>query len=147
MLFTIILVYLGLGSISPHNGVLFLISLEKEMMAYSSIFAWKIPRAEGRSRLQFMRSQRVGCYWVTEHIFPIFLMGFRGSLECTGNSYSLYIHVFVLFSQAPFTSNPSHGFLQADSSSPLLCWDWVFRHDLVSEMWAEVILCSSKRGL
>ena len=34
--------------------------LEKEMATHSSIFAWKIPRAEDFGRLQSMRSQRVG---------------------------------------------------------------------------------------
>ena len=33
--------------------------LEKEMATHSSTLAWKIPRTEERSRLQFMGSQRV----------------------------------------------------------------------------------------
>ena len=34
--------------------------LEKEMATHSSTLAWKIPWTEERSRLQSMRSQRVG---------------------------------------------------------------------------------------
>ena len=34
--------------------------LEKEMVTYSSILAWRIPWAEEPDRLQFMGSQRVG---------------------------------------------------------------------------------------
>ena len=37
------------------------IPLEKEMATHSSILAWKIPWTEEPSRLQSMRSQRVGC--------------------------------------------------------------------------------------
>ena len=41
------------------------ILLEKEMAAYSTIFAWEIPWTEGPSRLQSMGSQRVRHDWVT----------------------------------------------------------------------------------
>ena len=34
--------------------------LEKGMVIYSSILAWRIPWTEEHGRLQFMRSQRVG---------------------------------------------------------------------------------------
>ena len=34
-------------------------SLEENMVTYSSILAWEMPRAEKPSRLQSMRSQRV----------------------------------------------------------------------------------------
>ena len=38
--------------------------LEKAMATHSSILAWKVPRTEEPSRLQFIGSQRVG---LTEH--------------------------------------------------------------------------------
>ena len=41
--------------------------LEKEMATHCSILAWKIPWTEEPSRLQFMRSWRVGHNWVTKH--------------------------------------------------------------------------------
>ena len=39
--------------------------LEKEMVTYSSILAWRIPQTEKPGRLQSMGSQRVGHDWVT----------------------------------------------------------------------------------
>ena len=36
------------------------VSLEKEMTAHSSILAWKIPRTEEPGGLQFMGLQRIG---------------------------------------------------------------------------------------
>ena len=39
--------------------------LEKEMATHSSILAWRIPRTEEPSGLQFMGSQKVGHNWVT----------------------------------------------------------------------------------
>ena len=44
--------------------------LEKEMAAYSSILAWKIPWIEEPGRLQSMRSQRVRHDWVTSLQLP-----------------------------------------------------------------------------
>ena len=41
------------------------IPLEKEMAEYSSILAWKIPRAAEPGRLLSMGSQRVGHDWAT----------------------------------------------------------------------------------
>ena len=40
--------------------------LEKEMTAYSSILAWKIPQTEEPSRLQFMGLQRIRDSLVTK---------------------------------------------------------------------------------
>ena len=39
--------------------------LEKEMIAHSSILAWRIPWTEERGRLQATGSQRVGHDWAT----------------------------------------------------------------------------------
>ena len=39
--------------------------LEKGMATHSSILAWRIPRTEEPGRLQFMGSQIVWYYWVT----------------------------------------------------------------------------------
>ena len=40
---------------------------EKEMATQFSILAWKFPWTEEPGRLQFMKSQRVGHNWTTEH--------------------------------------------------------------------------------
>ena len=40
-------------------------SLEKEMVAHSSIVAWRIPWADEPGRLQSMGLQRVGHHWAT----------------------------------------------------------------------------------
>ena len=41
--------------------------LEKEMVTYSSIFAWEIPWAEEPSGLQAMGLQRVRHNWAAKH--------------------------------------------------------------------------------
>ena len=50
------------------------LSLEKEMAAHSSIFAWKIPWTKEPGRLQSMGSQRVGHDWVTSLPLPLWLL-------------------------------------------------------------------------
>ena len=39
--------------------------LEEGMATHPSILAWEIPWTEEPGRLQFMGSQRIGLYWVT----------------------------------------------------------------------------------
>ena len=48
-------------------GLGFLFPLEEEMVSHSSILAWKIPKTEEPGRLQYMRLQRAGHDWATEH--------------------------------------------------------------------------------
>ena len=49
--------------------------LEKEMATHSRILAWKIPWTEEPGRLQSMRSQRVGHYWVTNTFTFTYTLG------------------------------------------------------------------------
>ena len=49
-------------------------NIKEEMETDSNILAWKIPWTEEPGGLQFMRSQRVGHDWATEHTNPVWLV-------------------------------------------------------------------------
>ena len=54
--------------------------LEKEMVAHSSILAWRIPWMEKPVRLQSMGSQRVGHNWVTPFSLSLVVQMLKGLL-------------------------------------------------------------------
>ena len=51
----------------PIFRVSFMLALEKEAAAHSSVLAWRIPWTEEAGRLQSVGSQRVGHGWVSGH--------------------------------------------------------------------------------
>ena len=64
------------------------ILLEKEMAAYSTIFAWEIPWTEGPSRLQSMGSQRIGHKWATNTFISLTTYLIQTAISFHRNNFS-----------------------------------------------------------
>ena len=66
--------------------------MEKEMVTYSSIFAWEIPQTEEPGRLQSLGSQSVQYDWTRTHYYSFSspLGDYRGSSQgVSGETWNL----------------------------------------------------------
>ena len=107
--------------------------LEKEMLTYSNILAWRLPWTEGPGRLQSMGSQRVGHDWVTKCSTASILPNFLVILTVNrGNDIALSIFLSLLDFQdnqdstitvegSPYWNNDNSW--QPSISCHLPCWD------------------------
>ena len=116
--------------------------LEEEMATHSSILAWKIPQIEEPGGLQFMRVQRVGHSFETEHTHThththCFFLKHNATAHLT---LKYYVNIFymhwetkkksddLLYCNIHFLCNGLEGKLQSlcmryASAFPSLCWN------------------------
>ena len=107
--------------------------LEKEMVTYSNILAWRIPWTEGPGGLQSMGSQRVGHDWVAKYSAASVVPNFLVILTINrGNDIALRIFLSLLDFQdnqdstitvegSPYWNNDNSW--QPSISCHLPCWD------------------------